>query len=181
MTHTVLEVRHCYLTWPSSETWVHSAQGFSGSGAGDGMEGCWRPVVTGWWTDYNWPEAAVETRPTTAVQLVFGVDFVNRSRPPSATLDVLFDDDTTVSEERARQRLQECPSVGTRVKRFHISQDWTLAAYGASCGIDLPIQNHSTAQKQNVWFRQLSIKSEAIMSGWTEPNTVPSDVSGPTL
>lgn len=65
--------------------------------------------------------------------------------PPSAALNVLFDDDAAVSEERTGQRLQESPGVGAGVEGLHVAQGWTLAADYASCGVDLPVQDNGAA------------------------------------
>lgn len=68
------------------------------------------------------------------------------SAPTSATLNVLLDDHTAVPEEWAWHALLQCPGVGAGVKGLHVAQRRTLAAYNASCSVDLPIQNYGTAQ-----------------------------------
>lgn len=72
------------------------------------------------------------------------------SSPPSssAALNVLFDDNAAVSEERTGERLQQSPGVGAGVKGLHVAQGWTLAADDASCGVDFPVQDNSAAQTQ---------------------------------
>lgn len=85
-------------------------------------------------SSHNWSSAGVKRWPS-----------ATRSEPPSATLDILFDDHAAVSEERAGQWLQECPSVGARVKCLHAAEGWTLAAHDASRGVDLPVQNDGAA------------------------------------
>lgn len=78
---------------------------------------------------------------------------------PSAALNVLFDDDTAVSEERTGERLQQSPAVGAGVKGLHVAQGWTLAADYASCGVDLPVQDYSAAQTQ-VWLSSARLRSQ---------------------
>lgn len=93
-------------------------------------------------SSHNWSSAGVKRWPS-----------ATQSEPPSATLDILFDDHAAVSEERAGQWLQECPSVGARVKCLHVAEGWTLAAHDASRGVDLPVQNDGTAWRDKVFFR----------------------------
>lgn len=89
-----------------------------------------------------------------------------QSELPSAALDVLLNDHTAVSEERAGQWLQERPCVGARVKGLHVAQGWTLAAHDASCGVDLTIQDDGTAQQGDnsysyqteIWAFRLDVK-----------------------
>lgn len=76
MTHTVLEVRHRHLTWLSSWTWVHSAQGFFffwRGGTGNGVDGCWHQVQRSL-TDRPGPNLPSHIVPQPGAQLVFGVD-----------------------------------------------------------------------------------------------------------
>lgn len=70
--------------------------------------------------------------------------------PPSAALDVLLDDHAAVSEERTGQRLQESPRVGAGVKSLHVAEGGALTAHDASCGEDLPVQDHSAAELSGV-------------------------------
>lgn len=70
------------------------------------------------------------------------------SATTSATLNVLLDDHTAMPEEWAWHALLQCPGVGAGVKGLHIAQRRTLTAYDASCSVDLPIQNHGTAQSK---------------------------------
>lgn len=77
----------------------------------------------------------------------------------SAALNVLFDDDAAVPEERTGQRLQQSPGVGAGVKGLHVAQGWTLAAHDASCGVDLPVQDNGAAQTQ-VWASSARLRSQ---------------------
>lgn len=83
--------------------------------------------------------------------------------PASAALNVLFDDDAAVSEERTGQRLQESPGVGAGVEGLHVAQGWTLAADYASCGVDLPVQDNGAAQTH----RMMVVVSEAAFTTFT--------------
>lgn len=69
------------------------------------------------------------------------------TEPISATLDVLLDDNTAMSKERAGQRLEERPVVSVGVKGLHVTQGRTLAAHDAPRRIDLTIQDHRTAER----------------------------------
>lgn len=148
MTHTVLEVRHRHLTWLSSWTWVHSAQGFLRVGRVTGWMDAGVESRGRWQTDglalscrhtssHNRCSADVRRQPS-----------VIRSKPLSAALDVLLDDHAAVSEERAGQWLQERPGVGARVEGLHVAEGRTLAAHDPSCGVDFSVQDHSTENTQ---------------------------------
>lgn len=93
-----------------------------------------------------WLHAAVTHRPPTPNPRARLVSAVNAAS--SAALNVLFDDDAAVSEERTGEGLQQSPGVGAGLKGLHVAQGWTLAADYASCGVDLPVQDNSAAQTQ---------------------------------
>lgn len=118
-------------------------------------EGCWHQ------TQRLWADRSGSTllSPIVPTPPELGWYRLPTPRAPSAALNVLFDDDAAVSEERTGQRLQESPGVGAGVEGLHVAQGRALAADDASCGVDLPVQDNSAAQTTQVWWSWVRLRS----------------------